>query len=74
MWTFEKFIKDLYDGYVLEFEYMNCKHHITYLDEDKYSIIKYTQDNKHKREERRIVNTNVVEEMFKFIQEITYVY
>lgn len=74
MFSLEKIIQDLQDGYVLSFEYMNKEHQIMSFDKDHYVVKKYTYDNLNKREEKMIVPIKVLKEMFKDMKDISYVY
>ena len=70
----EEFLKQLDAGYVFEVMYMEKMHKVMSFDKETYTVIKYTSDNKSKREERKIVNQEVLREMFEQMSNITYEY
>lgn len=72
--NFEEFLKQLDDGYVFEFMYMDKMHKVMSFDKETYTVIKYTSDNKSNREERKIVNEEILKEMFDQMSNITYEY
>lgn len=74
MFSFNKIIEDLQNGYVLSFIYMEKEHNIMSFDKNRYIVIKYTNDNHNKREEKMIVPLKVLKEMWKDMKEISYVY
>ena len=74
MYTFEKFIQELNEGYIFEFKYMKLIHKAMSFDKKSFVLIRYTHDNHSEREEKSIVNEKVLKEMWKDISEITYSY
>ncbi len=74
MFTFEKIIDDLQNGYVLSFIYMDKEHHVMSFDKNHYVIKKFSNDNYSKREEKMIVPIKVLKEMYKDMTQISYVY
>lgn len=74
MYTFEKFIQELNEGYIFEFKYMKLTHKAMSFDKKSFVLIKYTFDNNSEREQKSIVNEKVLKEMWKDISEITYSY
>lgn len=74
MCNFQKFLNQLNDGFVFEFEYMGKQHKVASFDKATYTITKYTNDNKSEREERKIINKFALKELFKGMSNITYLY
>ena len=74
MCDFKKFINELNNGFVFEFEYMKKQHKVSSFDNATYTVISYTQDNYSHRLERKIVNEEVLKEMFRDMENITYSY
>lgn len=74
MESFEEMLEQLNNGYVFEFMYMDKQHKVMSFDKTTYTVIKYTNDNKSNREERKIVKSEVLKEMYKDMTNITYSY
>ncbi len=74
MESFEEMLEQLNQGYIFEFMYMDKPHKVMSFDKVTYTVIKYTNDNNSNREERKIVNTKVLKEMYRDMTNITYSY
>ncbi len=74
MQSYDEFIKQLNEGYVFEFIYMEKEHKVMSFDKKNYVLIKYTTDNHNNREEKSIVPRKVLKEMWKGITNIIYSY
>ena len=74
MCDFKKFINELDNGFMFEFMYMKVKHRVSSCGDTTYSLISHTKDNYSLRIERKIVNEEVLKEMFDDMENITYFY